>query len=437
MSIKVSNNNFVRKSYRQNNMYDLRALDCTKCGHNGNSMSYLRHIQRHEEIFQRNVNLNSVDSRTIIRVPIIFHILTPHASITPQVAESQALKIIDTLNNDFNNYSSDFNDVTTNNFAYMSIVDQVFQNSPIRDQKLETYDSYILDRIPQEPSNIEFSLGQIYFYPVDSRLMTNSVDENYQNEVRMYLLNSGARHIKPESFLNMWVVDTSNANTLAFSNFPWEDMSDGTHGVILHLRVFYPDIFSLKENNYDSFRTVTHEVGHWSGLLHVFSNDTGRQSAREADTSYEDAPISDPTTNDMILNDPEYNPLFMNFMDYTYDRYMASFTINQVQKMRYMLQVHRPNVFKSIGLNSEIPTPRYIPDLQEQADQGLTGSNTRTVPVRTPGGRKRHDGRALGRVDELSFVEHDVNFIPIMGATDTKPHRKVPMQLPTTARTRR
>jgi hypothetical protein len=377
---------------------------------------------------------------TIISIPVVFHILTNNLNLTQTIAEVQAQKIIDTLNNDFNNYSTDYDDVTTNNFAYISIINEVFLNSPIATTKLEIYESYLSDRIPTEPANIEFSIGQIYFYPIEDRLYTDSIDENYQNEVRLFILNNEARHIQPDLFLNIWIVDTNNQQTLAFSSFPWEDLDDGTHGLIIHLRIFYPELYGLKDNYYNLFRTVTHEVGHWMGLLHVFASDGTNPDKIDINSAYG---VSDPLSNTLIQNDPNYNPLFMNFMDYTYDKYMAIFTINQIRKIRYILNTYRPKIFQSIGLTIDLPVPQYFPGLNNDNQRipipkplpislPITGTNRLNSRLNSrPNSRRidqrRREGKLAAQIDTLNFVEQDVNFTPILG---TQTDYKVPAKIP-------
>jgi hypothetical protein len=186
----------------------------------------------------------------------------------------------------------------------------------------------------------------------------------------------------PEHFLNVWIVDMSNTQVLGFSSFPWDTYTDGCHGVIINIRCFFPSEYG--ETFYSRFKTFTHEIGHYLGLLHTFSKGNIELSKYAAinmnddtftkgeatgdyieDTPDQQAPTANPldsNTNYDLLYNKTYNPLFMNFMDYTYDMYVTMFTFNQIQKMRYMIYNYRANV-NSTKHTSEInlPSAKYDP----------------------------------------------------------------------------
>jgi len=358
-----------------------------KCGHHTSSYNYANNMAIHNQIVNDIAsNQVIVDMNTNINVKIAFHLLAPLDSFTVANVTERAFEIVSLINDDFNNYSSNPN--TMNNFKYKSVVNQVFFNEVYK-QNTYLSQSY-LDVIPMQPSNITFELGQIYYYPVTSQLNLGQYDDIEEVElefqaIKQFINQNNAVAIGPENFLNIWIVDMSNTEILGFSSFPWEPI-DSLNGIIVNRNVFFPE--QLTNNGvffpYDRYKTFTHEIGHYFGLLHIFntSTDEAQYAAINlnddtpaqlgfngggnytgdyiADTPIQTEPTYDPTdpvTSEALLVDPAYNPLFMNFMDLTYDKYITNFTYNQVQKMRYMIFTYRP----LINNNLLLPVPKFNP----------------------------------------------------------------------------
>lgn len=346
-----------------------------KCAHHVYSYAYAKNMKMHDEIVNSasNTIVNTSFDPTL-NIKIAMHFLAPVGTYDQSRVVSRAHDIIMSVNDDFNNYSGNSN--TMNNYRYKSIVNQVFvANQPKQEIYLgRTY----TDVIPTEPSNISFSLGNVYYYPIKSSLNLAQYNDVTQVEmqteaIKQFIHTNRADAIDPAHFLNIWVIDMTNTSILGFSNFPWETL-DNYHGVVINRKVFFPEDYP--DSPFNNYKTVTHEIGHYLGLLHVFSNDNnlGAYAAVNlnsdindttgdyiADTPAQLNPTYDPTDtvlNKQLLTDPDYNPLFMNFMDYTYDKYVGMFTRNQLQKMRYMITTYRTELG---SVNATLPEPKYKP----------------------------------------------------------------------------
>jgi len=136
-------------------------------------------------------------------------------------------------------------------------------------------------------------------------------------------------------YLNIWVGSikdsTINGELFGYSSFPWNQEAL-TDGVVVNYRYFGTrgDVA-----NYDKGRTVTHEVGHWLGLLHLWG-DKEETDAICAEDYIDDTPPQRYSNKECPLfpklsecDDNEKGELFVNYMDYVYDDCMVMFTAGQ------------------------------------------------------------------------------------------------------------
>ena len=163
--------------------------------------------------------------------------------------------------------------------------------------------------------------------------------------------------IKPNSvwdaarYLNIWVLDLNGL--LGYAQFPdapnelgvGVNNSANTDGVVVH----YNTVGSSNQKfpggyPYDEGRTLTHEVGHWLGLRHIWGDGDCTTDDFVFDTPRANGPnfgCVAATTNS--CNDITYgaaadsNDMARNYMDYSDDRCMDIFTIGQKNRMRVVM----------------------------------------------------------------------------------------------------
>jgi len=126
--------------------------------------------------------------------------------------------------------------------------------------------------------------------------------------------------------LNIWTV---GFDLLGVASFPWDYAKKPDQDGIL---VSYSTLPGGSETNYDQGKTATHEVGHWLGLYHTFSEGCSEPGDRVDDTPFQAAAnFRCPEGADTCVS-PGLDPIH-NYMNYTYDACMDQFTPGQSARM--------------------------------------------------------------------------------------------------------
>ncbi len=156
-----------------------------------------------------------------------------------------------------------------------------------------------------------------------------------------------------DQYLNIWVT-TLPPNLLGYANFPAVvgigGLSPGSgripayDGVFIDYRYFGRKTGTVDHALYDLGRTLTHETGHWLGLLHTW----GLEESVNCNTDYcDDTPPVQRSNNDVSDCRERYSTcggvrtrnMTENFMDYSPDRCMNIFTNDQVARMHAVLEL--------------------------------------------------------------------------------------------------
>ncbi len=170
-----------------------------------------------------------------------------------------------------------------------------------------------------------------------------------------------------ETFLNIWVVKFSD-QTLGYSQFPVSNLAGLTgspddrltDGVAISYSTFGSidyGIFTL-DSKYNKGRTVTHEVGHFFGLRHIWGDDGSACSGtdyvddtpNQAGSYLNQCPTGTKTTCST-------DDMYMNYMDYTNDACMNMFSMGQMGRVNVVMQnsPRRVTLLNSIGATNPPP----------------------------------------------------------------------------------
>lgn len=200
----------------------------------------------------------------------------------------------------------------------------------------------------------------------------------------------------PTQYLNMWSVNFSDQTLLGYAQFPNASGLPGlnpvggaanTDGVVCNYATFgsiaYDDGTFLLNAPYNLGRTMTHEVGHWVGLRHIwgdggcsvddFCADTPNAGAEnyECPTGMDSCPGS--TGLDMIEN----------YMDYTDDACMNIFTQNQKDRITVIMN----NAARRASLKTstkDVPMTLFANDAEvmfEASCSGTGATSCSTAPL--------------------------------------------------------
>lgn len=271
---------------------------------------------------------NKSQNGNIITIPVVVHVIHSGQSLGayPNITDAQVVSQINVLNND---YRRALNTPGYNNNAVGADVE------------------------------IQFAMAKVD----PNGNPTNGID-------RVNLCRTGWTmagfddYAKPETvwdptkYLNMWTVNFEGADvqTLGYAQFPSNSglgglNADGglasTDGVVAAAGAFgsrdYDDGTFLMYQGYDRGRTMTHEVGHWLGLRHIWGdsascvlNATDSNNDYCLDTPAASAPNFDCDPIDSCPSSPG-NDMIENYMDYTPDACMNIFTIDQKTRIRTVM----------------------------------------------------------------------------------------------------
>ncbi len=272
------------------------------------------------------INLRSADTDDLITVPIVFHNL--YRTSDHQVTIDQVLAQLEVLNADFRRLNSDTSE-TPKEFKAIAADCQI--------------EFCLVDRDPFNDPTDGINYIQTDFSGIG---LTR----------RYFQTRSGGQDIwDPTRFLNVWVCEISENGEIAGLAIPASSNFKEDEGIVIDYRFFGVDGTALEPFN--KGRTLTHEIGHYLGLKHIWGDSISCQS----DDGIADTPLQldsyrgCPATPQSSCNSED---MFMNFMDLVDDACMNLFTMDQKLLMRGILQQHKPVLIQSNSCPSTVFAPQ-------------------------------------------------------------------------------
>ncbi len=263
-------------------------------------------------------------------IPVLFHIIqtsNPNDEVN-KITSAKIKEQVKVINEDFNRLNTDSVRTLT-----------VFKN--------------VAGKI-----SINFVLAKIDSNEV--RLQEEGIVRHTKFDKSRWQKDDFEREVKPQTirnpykYLNIWVVNAMEGRLVGFAQFPDFSTLQGlpalggqanTDGVIIIAPTFNiieqrKTILFPENYNYGFGRTLTHEIGHFLGVLHTFSDVIG--GSCDDNDFCEDTPrLRNQSSGCGIVasaNKCETLAMPENFLDYTNDACMNLFTKCQVERMKLVLE---------------------------------------------------------------------------------------------------
>jgi hypothetical protein len=309
-----------------------------------NAVLHERINQKIEELKLR--NLRTSQTYEVLRIPIVVHIIHNNSSgiiggsENSNISDEQVFSQIEVLNEDFRRRAGTAG----------------FNNNPVgADMEIE----FFLANIDPEGRSTT-GINRVY-----SSRRSFSV---FGNDLRAL---SNLSYWDSSKYLNIWVT-TLSSNLLGYAEMPIADfdgletvdIDERIDGVFVGHTVFGRGTGTVTDDLYTEGRTVTHEIGHWLGLIHIWGD-------TRCGTDFCD---DTPTAEAANLTD-FCNPIFStcsrgastrnmieNFMDYSPDQCMNIFTQDQKARVRAILEIstRRKKLLENLPIFNPISEPIIV-----------------------------------------------------------------------------
>lgn len=146
-----------------------------------------------------------------------------------------------------------------------------------------------------------------------------------------------------DKYLNIWICSL-DGGILGYAQFPGGPPE--TDGVVILNTAFGKKGITVPPFNLG--RTVTHEIGHWLNLRHIWGDDSRCEGSDYVeDTPNQEGPnYGKPSFPKISCGNGPNGDMFMNYMDYVDDDSMFMFTPQQVARINATLDGPRNSIGK-------------------------------------------------------------------------------------------
>jgi len=318
---------------------------------------------------------NRSETGGVITIPVVVHVIHSGQTlgVAPNITDAQVMSQITVMNNDYRRLAGT----------------PGFNSNPVG---ADTMIQFALAK--QDPNG----------NPTNGIHRVNMCKDSWSEDDIEGILKPGTIW-NPTQYLNMWSVSFLDDTLLGYAQFPSNSGLGGldtdggpaaTDGVVSNYSTFgssdYNDGTFILAAPYDKGRTMTHEVGHWLGLRHIWGdNSSCTVNATDSFNDYcldtpaaSDANFECPVGTDSCPSSPGVD-MIENYMDYTDDACMNIFTNNQKARITAVMN----NALRRVELKTSTkdqPIALFANDAEVILDTDCTavlgaacGNGTQTI----------------------------------------------------------
>ena len=292
---------------------------------------------------------------TIITIPVVVHVIHNGEAVgtAPNITDAQVMSQIAVMNNDFRRLAG----------------------TPGFNTNAVGTDTQIQFALAQQDPNGNPTNGINRVNLCQASWSTTAINSTVKPTTQW----------DPTLYMNMWSVNFSDSSLLGYAQFPnasglpglnFSGGAANTDGVVANYSTFgsmdYNDGTFMLNAPYDRGRTMTHEVGHYLGLRHIWgdgncsASDYCADTPAAADSNFE-CPIGIDSCPAAGLD------MIENYMDYTDDPCMNLFTINQKDRMMVIMNnAARRTTLKTS--TKDLPMTLFANDAEVKVEGSCSGS---------------------------------------------------------------
>ncbi len=294
--------------------------------------------KKNELTLQQSIDLFR-KKRLNVSIPVVVHVI--YNADNENISNEQIYSQVDVLNRDFNLNNIDTLQKSHPFYSLMGNVGIKFELAKIDPNGKETTGI-------TRTKTTKLSWGT----------------DDLNNDNMKFTSTGGIENWDPTKYLNIYTVRFADSvQLLGYAYFP-EDLASypETDGVVIDFRCFGTLGTSGTEglSAYNLGRTVTHEVGHWLGLRHIWGDLVYDTDKKCGDDLVSDTPPAEgdnsgqPTfphrPNNHCGSDAN-GEMYMNYMDYVHDKSMVMFSKGQATRMLAAISTYRKNFISKASIS--------------------------------------------------------------------------------------
>ncbi|MGB1204887.1 MAG: M43 family zinc metalloprotease [Chitinophagales bacterium] len=283
----------------------------------------------------------------ILTIPVVVHVV--YHNETQNISDAQIQSQIDVLNADFRKQNNNINN-TPSEFAGLAA-----------DCEIEFC---LVSVAPDGSATNGITRTHTTYSTIGSATTASGVSQIYYDDL------GGKNAWNTEQYVNIWVGEL-NFGLLGYATYPTLAAA-GEDGIVMSYEYF--GTTGTATAPYNGGRTLTHEMGHFFGLYHIWGTTINEC---EEDDSVTDTPQQ----NGPHYSCPSYpqtscsnSSMFMNYMDYTDDACMTMFSVGQKERMTAAIYTFRFGLLSSPACGAPAIACPYssLPSFSEDICEGTT-----------------------------------------------------------------